>query len=254
MAKKGGNKRLMARGPSYERAVRLTNALQMAQKKELAEPTGDGVQEMRAAIGDDPTFAKLSDVNKAMLFRRMLTIRLRLQIYTDRVEFEEEKPGPLLSSLRAVVAAIADRHGLLTVIVDEMVEVHGLSLNEAWRKIDELVGTAEMLREIVQKMPPEPKFFDMRTVGSLRERHEALMIRDCLEQVGVRVMKTDAYDHGGGGDPGLMLAVRIVRYTSGEKVETHTFRMRLSRAEAQFTGKDERHSDCIEAIKSGYDP
>jgi len=222
MAKKANGERVMARGPSYERAARLTNALRMADKKELA---------------DDTSFAMLSDANKATLFRGMLAIRLRLQIYPDLVNFEEEKPGPLLSALKAVVATIADHHGLLTVIVDEMVDIR-LSVNEAWRKIDELVGTAEMLRAIVQKMPPKPKIYDGRTVRSRRQRHEALMIRDCLEHVGVRVMKADAYDHGGDGDEGLMLAGRIVRYTSAEKVEPHAFRMRLSRAEAQFRRKD----------------
>ncbi len=87
---------LMARGPSFERAAWLANMLRMADGKEIADPTDDDIQEMREAIGDDPTFEKLLDSNKTLLFCAMLTIRQRLRIYDELVKFEEEKPDPLV--------------------------------------------------------------------------------------------------------------------------------------------------------------
>jgi hypothetical protein len=41
---------LMARGPSFERAAWLGNMLRMADRKEIADPTDDDIQEMREAI------------------------------------------------------------------------------------------------------------------------------------------------------------------------------------------------------------
>ena len=119
---------LMARGPSFERAAWLGNMLRMADRKEIADPTDDDIQEMREAIGDDPTFEKLSDANKTLLFSAMLTIRQRLQIYDELVKFEEEEPGPLLSALTGIVATIPNYHGLLSVAADEMSEIRGITV------------------------------------------------------------------------------------------------------------------------------
>src|SRR5271166_4888809 len=113
--KPANNIDLMARGPSFERAAWLANMLRMADRREIANPTDDDIQEMRRAIGDDLTFEKLSDANKTLLFCAMLTIRQRLQIYDQLVKFEEEEPGRLLSALTGMVATIPKYHGLLSV-------------------------------------------------------------------------------------------------------------------------------------------
>ena len=228
---------LLARlGPSFERAAWLANMARMADKKEIADPTDDDIQEMREAIGDDPTFEKLSDANKTLLFCAMLAIRQRLQIYDELVKFEEEKPGPLLSALTRMVATIPNYHGLLSVAADEISEIRGTTVGEAWRKIIEFANTAKLLLEIVQRISAEPKVYDKRTVRSRRQRHEAIMIRDCLKVIGVVVRERGPDEYGREGDDGLKLAVRIVRYTSGEQLELHAFRTRLSRAERQFRG------------------
>jgi hypothetical protein len=232
MAKKSDGDRglaAIARGPSFERAVRLTNALRMEEKRELAEPAAADVQEMRAAIGDDPTFAKLSDANKTLLFCAMLTIRQRLKIYNDLVEFEHEEAGPLLSALNAVVATIPS-HGLLTVIVDEIAADGETTGHEAWTKIFEFARMAELLREIVHRISTQPKVYDQRTVRSWRQRAEARMIRDCLVCVGVKVPQRGSDYYGGKGSPGLTLAARIVRYTSREEIRADGFKKRLHRA------------------------
>jgi hypothetical protein len=220
---------LMARGQSFERATRLVKMLRMAERREIADPPDDEIPKMLAVLGDDPTFAMLSDDNKRLLYCGMFNIRLRLQIYPDLIDFEEEKPGLLRKALKAVLTSIADRHGLLTVVVDEMVDSRGLTVSEAWRKIAQFVGTAELLREILRKIPAEPKVYDKRTIRSRRQRHEAIMICDCLKVVGVDVHMTGPGDNGRTGDPGLVLAARIVRYTSGEYVPADRFRKRLSR-------------------------
>jgi hypothetical protein len=227
---------LMARGASFERAAWLANMLRMADGKEIADPTDDDIQEMREAVGDDPTFEKLLDSNKTLLFCAMLTIRQRLQIYDELVKFEEEEPGPLLSALTGMVATIPNYHGLLSVAADEMAEIGRTTVHEAWRKIIECANTEKLLLEIIQRVSAEPNVYDKRTVRSRRQRHEALMIRDCLKVIGVDLRKTGPDEYGREGDPGLKLAVRIVRYTSGENVELDAFRTRLYRARRQFRG------------------
>jgi hypothetical protein len=230
MAKKADGKHLIARGPSFERAAWLASMLRMAEQRALAEPTEDDIQEMRAAIGDDPTFAKLSDANKALLFCAMLMIRRRLMIYDELVKFEEEEPGPLLSALTAIVAVMPNYHGLLSVIADEMSEVGGTTVSEAWRKIVEFDDTAELLRGLTHRISAQPRVYDKRTIRSRRQRHEAVLIRDCLKPVGVDLRKTGPDEYGREGNEGLKLAVRIVRYTSGKQPGLHAFRTRLSRA------------------------
>jgi hypothetical protein len=228
---------LMARwGPSFERAAWLANMARMADKKEIADPTDDDIQEMRNAIGDDPTFEKLPDPNKTLLFCAMLTMRQRLQIYDELVKLEEEEPVPLQSALTRMVATIPNYHGLLTVAADEISENRGTTVHEAWRKIIEYANTAKLLLGIVQRISAEPKVYDKRKVESRRQRHEAIMIDDCLKVIGVVIRMTGPDEYGREGDDGLKLAVRIVRYTSGEQLELHTFRTRLYRARRQFRG------------------
>jgi hypothetical protein len=220
---------LMARGSSFERAAWLATMLRMADRKEIADPTDDDIQEMREAIGDDPTFEKLSEANKTLLFCAMLTIRQQLQIYDELVKFEEEEPGPLLSALTRMVTTIPNYHGLLSVAADEMSEIDGTTVHEAWRKIFECANTAKLLREIIQRISAKPKVYDKRTIRSRRQRHEAIMIRDCLKLVGVDLRKTGPDEYGREGDEGLKLAARIVRYTSGNLPGLHALRTRLSR-------------------------
>jgi hypothetical protein len=227
---------LMARGASFERTAWLANMARMADRREIADPTADDIQEMREAIGDDPTFEKLSDTNKALLFCAMLAIRKRLQIYDELVKFEDEEPGPLLSALTGVVTTIPNYHGLLSVAADEMSEIGGTTVHEAWRKIIECANTAKLLQEIVQRISAKPNVYDKRTVRSRRQRHEAIMICDCLKVVGVDLYETGPDEYGREGDPGLKLAVRIVLYTSGKQPKLHAFRTRLSRARRQFRG------------------
>jgi hypothetical protein len=88
------------------RAVRLANALRMRDRKKLVDPTDEDIQDMRAKIGDNLSFARLADANKSDLFCAMLTIRRKLQIYDDLIKSEEEELGPLLSALASLVAAI----------------------------------------------------------------------------------------------------------------------------------------------------
>jgi hypothetical protein len=220
----------MTQGPSFKRAVWLASMLRLAEQKALADPTDNDIQEMRVAIGDDPTFAQLSDANRTLLFCAMLTIRLRIQIYDELVKFEEEKPGPLLSALAAIVAVLPNYHGLLSVVADEMSESEETTVGDAWRKIIDFYKTADFLRDIISRIPAKPRVYDKRTIRSRRQRHEAIMIRDCLKVVGVDLRKTGPDEYGREGDAGLKLAVRIVRYTSGRQPDLHAFRTRLSRA------------------------
>jgi hypothetical protein len=213
--------------------------LRMAERKELAEPSDDEIQNMLAAVGADPTFASLPDDGKSLLLLGMFNTRLRLQIYPDLVDFERETPGPLLAALTDVLNAIADRHGLLTIVVDQIAEIRGVTVSEAWRRINQFVDAAQLMRGILEEAPAAPKVYDGRTVRSLRQRHEALMIRDCLKLAGVELRMTDPGDYDRIGDPGLALAVCVVRYTSGENIQSGTFRKRLSRAEGQFMDNED---------------
>jgi hypothetical protein len=208
----------------------LTNMLHLADRKELADPTDGDIQEMRAAIGDDPAFTKLTDANKTFLFCAMLTIRHRLRIYDELVKFEEEEPGPLLSALKAIVAAIPNYHGVLSVAADEISEVSETSVAEAWQKIFEFANMAQLLHDVIQRVASGTRVYDKRTMRSRRQRHEAVMIRDCLKLVGVNLRKTGPDEYGMEGDEGLKLATRIVRYTSGKLPGLHALRTRLSRA------------------------
>jgi hypothetical protein len=223
---------VMARGPSasFKRAAWLAKMGRMQDRKEIADPTDDDIQDMREVIGDDPTFEKLSDANKTLLFGAILTIRQQLRIYDELVKSEEEEPGPLLSALTRIVTTMPNYHGLLSVAADEMSEIDGISVHEAWRKIIDCANTAEVLRGIIRRISGAPKAYDKRKVRSRRQRHEALMIRDCLVIVGVEVPQTGSDYYGGKGSAGLALAARIVLYTSREKIGADGFKQRLYRA------------------------
>ena len=76
-----------------------------------------------------------SDANKALLFSVMLTLRRKLEVYGERVRFEQERAGPLLSVLQ-----MSKTHGLLSMAADEMSEVErdhrlrgGAEINEVRR-------------------------------------------------------------------------------------------------------------------------
>jgi hypothetical protein len=118
--------------------VRLANALRMRDRKKLVDPTDEDIQDMRAKIGDNLSFARLADANKSDLFCAMLTIRRKLQIYDDLIKSEEEELGPLLSALASLVAAIPNCHGLLTRAVVEMSETYGTTVGERPRSASAL--------------------------------------------------------------------------------------------------------------------
>ena len=150
-------------------------------QKEMFDPTEADIQEMRAAIGDNGAFAKFSDANKALLFSVMLTLRRKLEVYGERLKFEQEPAGPLLKALVGVVAAVDNSHGVLGKVANEMSEVKGITVSEAWRKIIEFANMAVFLGESTQTIAAEPKVFDGRTIGSRRKRDEAMTIANCLK-------------------------------------------------------------------------
>ena len=92
-------------------------------ERRFADPTDDDIQEMREAIGDDPTFKKLLDSNKSLLFCAMLTIRQRLRIYDELLKFGGRRYRPAVRALTGMVATIPNYHGLLSVAADEMAEI-----------------------------------------------------------------------------------------------------------------------------------
>ena len=226
--KADGDIDLMARGPSFERMAWLANMLRMADKREFAKPTDDDIREMRNKIGANPLFAKLSDANKAGLFRVMVTVRQRLRIYEKLPEMEEEDIAPLLRVLADFVATVPNYHGLLTVAVDEMSETCGTTVGDAWQTIVGLVNTVELLREVIERNSEEvcqrrtgkPKVYDKRTIRRLRQRYETIAIRDCLKAFGISISKTGPGDHVGQGDDALELMAGIIHYTSGAKALT----------------------------------
>jgi hypothetical protein len=63
---------------------------------------------------------------------------------------------------------------------------------------------------------------DIRKIRSQHMQHEAAMIADCLKLLGIPASWDDS--------PGIRLAVRIVRYTSGRRTEPHTFWRMVKRA------------------------
>jgi hypothetical protein len=233
MAKRPSDISFMAQGPSYQRALRLANARYMAERKELVDPNALDIQQMCSKIGDNVSFAKLSGADKSDLFSAILTIRRRLEIYDDLVNFEGEELGPLLSALSNLVAALPNYHGLLAKAVDEASEICGATVRDAWRMISEFANSAQSLLAIIEKISDEPRAYDKRSIRSRQQRHEAQMIRDCLAISGIEVVKSGPDEYGNKGNDGLELMARIVHYTSGKKPTPNQLRMRLTRIDKQ---------------------
>jgi hypothetical protein len=213
--------------------------LRMAEKRELAVPTGGDIQEWRAKVSNDPTFAEQSDASKDEMFRVIVTIRHRLQIYSELVKSEEEDPAPLIRALADLVATIPHYHGLLTVAADDLSELCETTVSEAWRTIIGLANTAELLLKIIEKISEEicqrrtgkPKVYNGQTIRRLRRRYETLAIRGCLKAFGINIGKTSPGDHQGRGDAGLNLMACLIDFTSGTKPSLDALRTRLKRVE-----------------------
>jgi hypothetical protein len=213
--------------------------LHLADQKVLANPTDAHIQGMRAAIGDDPAFAKLSDANKALLFSAMLTIRVRRQIYDELVKFEHEDPAPLLRSITDVVATMPKYHSILSVVADDMSENYGMTVSESWQTITGIANAADMLRqslerisgEVCQRRTGKPKVYNGHTIRRLQQQYETVAIRDCLRAFGINIGKTGRGEHQGKGDDGLNLMACFIHFTSGFKPNLDALRTRLRRAE-----------------------
>lgn len=109
-----------------------------------------------------------------------------------------------------------------------MSEERGITVPEAEQKMVEFFDMADYVLKKFQGIVAKP---DIRKVRSRHMQHEAAMIADCLERLGIEVSLSGEDDHGRKGSPGIMLAVRIVRYTSGRTTSTGTFRKLLAHAE-----------------------
>jgi hypothetical protein len=228
---------LMARGPSFERAAWLANMARVAVRRLIAVPTADDIQEMRKAIGDDPTFDKLSDTDKTFLFRALLTIRERRRIYSEQVKFEHEDPAPLQRALADLVATMPNYHGLLTAAADKMRENCGTTFRESWQTIRRLANDAEMLRqslediseEVCQRRTGKPKVYNGHTIRRDQQRYETIAIRESLRAFGINIGKTGPGEHQGKGDAGLNLMACLIHFTSGRKPTLDALRTRLRR-------------------------
>jgi hypothetical protein len=223
---------LMAHGESFENAAWLANMRIAIEKRRLFEPTDDEIQKMRAKIGDSPLCAKLSDANKAELFRVMLTVRLKLETYDRLSKFEQAHIAGLLRVLADFVATIPRHHGLLSVVADDISQIRSTTVSEAWEDIRRSVETMTLMLMIAQKIAAQPKVYDKRTLRRRRLRDETITILSCLELFGINVSKTGPGEHQGKGDDGLELMARIIGYTSGVKPSLNALRMRLTRARA----------------------
>jgi hypothetical protein len=233
MAKKSDDSAsLMAHGESFENAAWLANMRIAIEKRGLFEPTDGEIQNMRAKIGDSPLFAKLSDTNKAELFRVMLTVRLKLETYDRLSKFEQEHIAGLLRVLGDFVATIPRHHSLLSVVADGISEIRSTTVSEAWGDIRRSVETMTLMLMIAQKIAAQPKAYDKRTLRRRRLRDETITILSSLELFGINVSKTGPGEHQGKGDDGLELLARIIGYTSGVKPSLNALRMRLTRARA----------------------
>ena len=115
---------------------------------------------MRAKIGDSPLFAKLSDTNKAELFRVMLTVRLKLETYDRLSKFEQEHIAGLLRVLgdlsRPSPATTASSAWSRTASA----RIRSTTVSEAWRDIRRSVETITLMLMIAQKIAAQPKVYD----------------------------------------------------------------------------------------------
>ena len=90
----------------FEGIAWLAKRRRAADQKKQSDPTEADESEMREAIGDDPTFEKLLDANKPLLFCAMLTIREQLKSYGELAMFEEESAPVVLDALVRLKLAI----------------------------------------------------------------------------------------------------------------------------------------------------
>ena len=225
MARKVKGRLTQKRRTSSERAAWLAEMRRAVAQKEMFDPAEADIAEMRAAIGDNGAFAKFSDANKALLFSVLLTLRRKLEVYNERLKFEQEPADPLLKALVGVVAAVDNSHGVLGKVANERSEVKGITVSEAWRKIIEFANMAVFLGEGTQTIAAEPKVFDGRTVGSLRKRDEAVTIANCLKPFRAVVPGVKA-------DGWLDLEARIAHYMSGKEIDHDSLKKRRQRARA----------------------
>jgi hypothetical protein len=217
---------LLNQGP-FEGIAWLAKRRRAADQKKLSDPTEADIAEMRRAIGDDQTFEKLSESNKTLLFCAMLTIRAQLKIYGEDAMFEEKSVYPVLSALIALKLAIPNASVPFRTVSDEMSEERGITVPEAEQKMVEFFDMADYVLKKFQGIVATP---DIRKMRSLHMQHEAGMIADCLERLDVEVPLSGEDSYGRKGSPGVRLAVRIVRYTSGRRTETGAFRKMVARA------------------------
>ena len=221
---------LLDQGP-FEGIAWLAKRRRAADQKKQSDPTEADKAEMRGAIGDDPTFEKLFGPNKSLtesLFCEMLTIREQLKIYGELVMDEEESAPAVVDALVRLKLAIPNASVPFRSVRDEMSEERGITVLEAEQKMVEFFDMADYVLKKFQGIVAKP---DIRKVRSQHMQHEAAMIADCLERLGVEVSLSGEDDHGRKGSPGIMLAVRIVRYTSGRRTTTGAFRKLLAHAE-----------------------
>ena len=211
------------RRTSSERAAWLAKMRRAVAQKEILDPTEADIQEMRTAIGDNGAFAKFSDANKALLFSVTLTLRRKLEVYGELLKFEQERAGPLLKTLMAVVADVDNSHGILGKAADEMSEVKGITVSEAWRKIIEFANMAVFLGESTQRIAAKSKVLDGRTIGSRRKRDETMTFANCL-----KVFKTVV--PGVKADDWHDLEARISCYMSGKEIDPDSLKKRRQRA------------------------
>jgi hypothetical protein len=108
-----------------------------------------------------------------------------------------------------------------------MSEERGITVPEAEQKMIEFFDMADYVLKKFQGIVAKP---DIRKVRSRHMQHEAAMIADCLERLGVEVPLSGEDNYGSKGSPGIRLAVRIVRYTSGRRTTTGAFRKLLANA------------------------
>lgn len=102
-----------------------------------------------------------------------------------------------------------------------MSEERGITVPEAQQKMVEFFEMADYVLKKFQEIVAEP---DRRKVRSRHMQHEAAMIVDCLKLIGVPASWEES--------PGVRLAVRIVRYTSGRRTTTGAFWQMVKRARA----------------------
>ncbi len=204
---------------SFERTAWLAKRRRAADRKELAEPTEADIAEMRLALRDYQTFARLPDDKESLLFCAMLTIREQLKIYGELVKFEDEPAGQALSALIQLGSAIPNASAAFRAVTAEMSEERGITVPEAQQKMVEFSNMVDFLLKKFQGIVAKP---DRRKVRSRHMRHETAMVIDCLERLGVHASWEES--------PGTRLAVRIVRYTSGRMTGTEAFWKMAKRA------------------------